>query len=274
MSGTIVERRDHVLMTFFSPRSFIVVDLDHQVLVDERPLLHGPAASATPLPTAADDLLVRRLVLLPRAAFLLPPRRGGMAAARRLALAAAQRVVDRVHRDAAHRRALALPTVAARPCRARSARARRSPRRRPCPCRSPAPSASRPRAAAASRSRPSFAISWTLVPAERAILAPAPGFSSTACTTVPTGMFRSGSALPGRISAPAPDISMSPDPNALRAPGCSASRRRRSAAARSASVRFGSYSMCATLAGHAVLVPAEVDHAGTRRLCRRPGGGW
>ena len=57
---------------------------------------------------------------------------------------------------------------------------------------------------------PSFAISWTLVPAERAILAPAPGFSSIACSTVPTGMLRSGSALPGRISASGPDISRSP----------------------------------------------------------------
>ena len=47
-------------------------------------------------------------------------------------------------------------------------------------------------------------------PADRAIFAPAPGFSSIAWITVPTGMFRSGSALPGRISASAPDISWSP----------------------------------------------------------------
>ena len=57
---------------------------------------------------------------------------------------------------------------------------------------------------------PSFAISCTLAPAERAILAPAPGFSSIACTTVPTGMLRSGSALPGRISASGPLMSWSP----------------------------------------------------------------
>ena len=57
---------------------------------------------------------------------------------------------------------------------------------------------------------PSLAISWTLAPAERAILAPAPGFSSIACTTVPTGMLRSGSALPARISASGPDIRRSP----------------------------------------------------------------
>src|SRR5438874_9358663 len=47
--------------------------------------------------------------------------------------------------------------------------------------------------------RPSLATSWTLVPAERAIFAPDPGRSSTAWITVPTGMFRRGSALPGRL---------------------------------------------------------------------------
>ena len=35
---------------------------------------------------------------------------------------------------------------------------------------------------------PSLATSWTLVPALRAILPPPPGFSSTLCTVVPTGM--------------------------------------------------------------------------------------
>src|ERR671936_1228411 len=57
------------------------------------------------------DHPVRRLVLFPRAALLLPPRRGGMTAARGLAFAAAERVVDGVHRHAAHRRALPLPPV-------------------------------------------------------------------------------------------------------------------------------------------------------------------
>ena len=57
---------------------------------------------------------------------------------------------------------------------------------------------------------PSLAISCTLVPADRAIRAPAPGFISTAWITVPTGMFRSGRAFPGRISEPSPDLSTSP----------------------------------------------------------------
>src|SRR2546422_9099557 len=69
-------------------------------------------ASATPLPTAPDDVLARRLVLLSRAALLLAPRRRGVPPAGGLALAATEGVVDRVHRDAADRRALVLPAGA------------------------------------------------------------------------------------------------------------------------------------------------------------------
>src|SRR4029077_9991612 len=74
-----------------------VVDLLRQVLVDEGAFLHAAGHLATTFPTTPDDVLVRRLVLLPGAAFLLAPRRGGVPAARGLALAAAQRVVDGVH---------------------------------------------------------------------------------------------------------------------------------------------------------------------------------
>src|SRR3990170_3189065 len=88
-------------------------DLDHEVLVDERPLLDAPGHLATPLPAAPDDVPVRRLVLLPRPAFLLAPRARGMPAARALALAATQRVIDGVHRDAADGRPLALPAAPA-----------------------------------------------------------------------------------------------------------------------------------------------------------------
>ena len=42
-------------------------------------------------------------------------------------------------------------------------------------------------------------------PAERAIFAPWPGFSSTLWTSVPVGMFSSGSALPTLMSASGPD---------------------------------------------------------------------
>ena len=43
----------------------------------------------------------------------------------------------------------------------------------------------------------SLDMSWTDVPADRPILAPPPGRISTAWTTVPVGMLRSGRALPG-----------------------------------------------------------------------------
>ena len=114
ISGTIVERRDQVFTTRLSPRLF-VDDLDHQMVVDERTLLYGPRHwLASTLPAAANDVLVRRLVLPPRAAFLLAPRGRRMPPARGLALAATQRVIDRVHRDAADRRALVLPPGASR----------------------------------------------------------------------------------------------------------------------------------------------------------------
>src|SRR5947208_5706873 len=68
-----------------------------------------------PAATAAHDQVVRRLVL--RAGALAErrhtPRGDRMPAALRLALAAAVRMVDRVHRRAADGRALALPAAAA-----------------------------------------------------------------------------------------------------------------------------------------------------------------
>ena len=66
--------------------------------------------------TAADDQLVGFLVLAARALAERrhAPRRHRVTAALRLALAATVRMVDRVHRRAAHRRPLALPPAAAR----------------------------------------------------------------------------------------------------------------------------------------------------------------
>src|SRR5579862_9758703 len=56
----------------------------------------------------------------------------------------------------------------------------------------------------------SFATSWMPEPAERAIFAPWPGFSSTAWTSVPVGMLSSGSALPTLMSASGPDSTDAP----------------------------------------------------------------
>src|SRR3979490_3321490 len=88
------------------------------MVVDERTLLqaasHGnrpllPAAAAGA--PAANDELGRRLLLRTGAAFGLTPRRNRMTAARCLALAAAVRMVDRVHRHAARLGTHTLPTV-------------------------------------------------------------------------------------------------------------------------------------------------------------------
>src|SRR5215472_9900324 len=96
------------------------VHLLHQVVVDEGPLLKATRHERLLLPlvlaaaTAAGDQPVTGLVGPPGAALGLAPRAHRVAAARALALAAAERVVDRVHGHAAHRGPLALPAVAAR----------------------------------------------------------------------------------------------------------------------------------------------------------------
>ena len=57
---------------------------------------------------------------------------------------------------------------------------------------------------------PSRASSVADVPAERAICAPAPIFSSMQWMVEPTGMLRIGSVLPARIGASAPLMSWLP----------------------------------------------------------------
>src|SRR6266511_3315346 len=94
------------------------LDLDAQVVVDERALLQAarhvlPPAGAAASSPASDDELVGRLVLAAGAALGLAPRRHRVTSAGALALSAAERVVDRVHGDAAGVRPLALPSIAA-----------------------------------------------------------------------------------------------------------------------------------------------------------------
>src|SRR6266498_1542923 len=94
----------------------LVTDHHPHVVVDERSLLQTarhrlPPPGSTATAPAPNDQLVGRLVLAARAAFGLAPRRHRVAAAGALALAAAERVVDRVHRDAARMRPAALPPV-------------------------------------------------------------------------------------------------------------------------------------------------------------------
>eukprot|EP00241_Pyramimonas_parkeae_P020639 CAMPEP_0114296162 /NCGR_PEP_ID=MMETSP0059-20121206/11167_1 /TAXON_ID=36894 /ORGANISM="Pyramimonas parkeae, Strain CCMP726" /LENGTH=93 /DNA_ID=CAMNT_0001418297 /DNA_START=552 /DNA_END=833 /DNA_ORIENTATION=+ len=56
----------------------------------------------------------------------------------------------------------------------------------------------------------SFLMSVHEVPAARASLAPSPGWISTLCTMVPTGMFANGKALPVLIGALGPWVTGSP----------------------------------------------------------------
>src|SRR6266550_5973482 len=108
--GTARPRADDALVA----AAVHLPDLLREVNVDERPLLDAPGHALAPsLPAPADDLLVGGLALLPGPALLLAPRARGVAAARGLALAAAHRMVNRVHGDAPHRRPLRLPPSAA-----------------------------------------------------------------------------------------------------------------------------------------------------------------
>src|SRR5436190_11189277 len=115
ISGTTVERRDQVLMTFFSLMRFIASSFSRSGVSTKGPFfsdllitcLDAPGRSEDRplhlfLPTLHDEavrvLAVPRLVALGR----LAPRRHRVTAARGLALAAAERVIHRVHRHAAH----------------------------------------------------------------------------------------------------------------------------------------------------------------------------
>src|SRR4051794_37582262 len=127
MSGKIVERRDQVRTTFLSLDWFMTVIFDcrcssmngpffaeRAIVSCSKILLLQVAILPKLLAAAADDeyvgpLAVACLVSTGR----LTPGGDRMTAARGLALAAAVRVVDRVHRDTSVRRTDALPAVAA-----------------------------------------------------------------------------------------------------------------------------------------------------------------
>src|SRR4051794_916302 len=115
MSGITVERRLHVLMTFFSPlvlsssTFFSRWSSTNGPFFNERGTGLPPAAAGAP---AADDQLLGFLVLVAGAALGLAPRRDRVATTGALALATTERVVDGVHGDAAGLRADALPAIA------------------------------------------------------------------------------------------------------------------------------------------------------------------
>src|SRR5947208_1701143 len=120
ISGTTVDRRDQVLMTFFSLARFITSTFSRRWVSTKGPFLRDllmveSVAGATShlfLAPLHDELIrrlaVARLVALGRQ----PPRRHRMPAARGFAFAAAKRMIDRVHRHAAGMGTLVEPPAA------------------------------------------------------------------------------------------------------------------------------------------------------------------
>src|SRR4051812_11060290 len=119
MSGTIIDRRDQVLMTFLVPRPFCTSTFlarwssTNGPFFKLRGISSGSCSALLAGLATADDLAVARLVRVAGPAFGLAPRRHRVSSTGRLALTTTVRVVDRVHRHAADGRALALPAVAA-----------------------------------------------------------------------------------------------------------------------------------------------------------------
>src|ERR1700692_20511 len=114
-SGRIVERRDQVRTTFFSLFTFIASTFfirwssTNGPFANERPMFFRLHLFRLP----RHDPLIRALVIAGlEAARGLAPRSHRMPAAAGFALAAAVRVIHRVHTDAAIVRHLAHPTLA------------------------------------------------------------------------------------------------------------------------------------------------------------------
>src|SRR3954454_17771007 len=117
MAGTIIDRRDQVLITFLVPFSFCTSTFFMRWSSTKGPFfrLRGIGRYLlAPLRclAAADDEAVAVLVSAAGAALWLAPGADRVPATGGLALAAAVRVVDRVHGDAADGRPLALPAHA------------------------------------------------------------------------------------------------------------------------------------------------------------------
>src|SRR6476660_8435367 len=114
MAGTIIERRDHVLITLWVPASFWASTFLIRLSSTNGPFFRLRGISLLPLAglAATDDQGIAGLALA-RAALGLAPGGDRVTTTGGLALATTVRVVDRVHHDAADGRALALPAHAA-----------------------------------------------------------------------------------------------------------------------------------------------------------------
>src|SRR6476661_10518052 len=114
MSGTIIERRDQVLITLWVPASFCASTFLIRWSSTKGPFFRLRGISLLPLTglAATDDQGIAGLALA-RAALRLAPGGHRVTTTGRLALATTVRVVDGVHDDTADGRALALPAHAA-----------------------------------------------------------------------------------------------------------------------------------------------------------------
>src|SRR3954454_4784120 len=110
MAGTIIERRDHVLITLWVPASFCASTFLIRWSSTNGPFFRLRGISLLPLTglAATDDQGIAGLALA-RAALGLAPGGDRVTATGGLALATTVRVVDGVHHDTADGRALALP---------------------------------------------------------------------------------------------------------------------------------------------------------------------
>src|SRR5262249_23725615 len=114
--GRMVDRRDHILMTSLRPDARAFSALRRRWPSTKGPFQTERATRLSLLAqlATAHDQLVRTLVVAGLVALgRLAPRGDGMTAARGAAFAAAERMVDRVHRHAAVVRAETLPAHAA-----------------------------------------------------------------------------------------------------------------------------------------------------------------
>src|SRR3954454_2121432 len=120
MAGTIIERRDHVLITLWVPASFCVSTFFIRWSSTKGPFFRLRGMSSLPYSAlvlaglaATDDEGIAGLALA-RTALGLAPRGHRVATTGGLALATTVRVVDGVHDHTTDGRALALPAHAAR----------------------------------------------------------------------------------------------------------------------------------------------------------------
>src|SRR5580692_11997983 len=113
MSGTIIERRDQVLFGWRSLRAAAVCTYLARCRSTNGPFFveRGISSSTHLVLATLHDHVVRALVVAGLLALRVPAPRGHRVriALARLALTATVRVVDRVHREAPHRRTHAAP---------------------------------------------------------------------------------------------------------------------------------------------------------------------